>query len=295
MRRGYADLHLHTHCSDGLCSPSEVVETAAGAALTWMAITDHDTVDGLDEGSAEAQRVGIGFVPAIELSVEYRDQDLHVLAYWIDPTDPGLLTLLERASRARIKRARLIVSRLHGLGVRLSMDAVMEQARSSKSLGRAHIARALIEAGHVGTFADAFARYLGFGAPAYTPKETVSPVEALRVLREAGGVPVLAHPGVYQMDGTWEVLVRAGLAGIETDHPMHSARQVAGFRRLAERYDLVPTGGSDFHGGDFPQSSIGGTKVEALALDRLYARRWEKPDTKENHTAQPEGTGSAEE
>jgi predicted metal-dependent phosphoesterase TrpH len=249
------------------------VETAARVALTWVAITDHDTVDGLEEGSAEAQRVGIGFVPGVELSVEYRDQDLHILAYWVDPADHGLSTLLEQVSRSRVVRARRILSRLHGLGVRLSMDAVAEQARASRSLGRAHIARALIEIGEAGTFADAFARYLGFGAPAYVPKETVGPVEALRVLREAGGVPVLAHPGIYQLDGTWEILLRAGLAGIETDHPMHTAKQVAGFRRLAERYDLVATGGSDFHGGDSPQSPIGGTKVEATALDRLYERR----------------------
>lgn len=273
MRTGYADLHLHTHWSDGLHSPREVVEAADRAALTWVAITDHDTVAGLDEGSAGAQRIGIGFVPALELSVAYRDQDLHVLAYWIDSADSALLTLLDQVCRARATRARRIVRRLHGLGVRLSMDAVMRQARSSRSLGRAHIARALIEAGEVFTFAEAFARYLGFGAPAYVAKETVGPVEGLRVLREAGGVPVLAHPGIYQMDEAWEILIREGLAGIECDHPMHTPEQAAGLRRLAERYDLVPTGGSDFHGGDSPQSSIGGTKVEAIVLDRLYARR----------------------
>ena len=273
MRRGYADLHLHTHYSDGLCSPAEVMEAAARADLSWVAITDHDTVEGLDEGSAAAQRLGIGFVPAVELSVDLCGQDLHILAYWIDAADPDLLSLLEQMSQSRIARARRIISRLHALGVRLSMEAVRKQAHRSRSLGRAHIARALVEAGETGSFADAFARYLGFGAPAYVAKETASPSEALRVIRAARGVPVLAHPGICRMDGAWEILLEGGLQGLETEHPMHSARQVARLRRLAEQHDLVTTGGSDFHGGGYPQSSVGGTRVEADVLDRLYARR----------------------
>jgi predicted metal-dependent phosphoesterase TrpH len=273
LRRGYADLHLHTHYSDGLCSPAEVVEAAARAGLSWVAITDHDTVGGLDEGSAAAQRLGIGFVPAVELSIEFRGQDFHILAYWIDPADHDLSILLEQVSRSRIARARRILSRLHGLGVRLSMEAVKKQAPLTHALGRAHIARALVEAGEAGSFADVFARYLGLGGPAYVPKETVGPGEALRVLRAAGGVPVLAHPGIYQMDGAWETLLNEGIGGIETEHPMHTAKQAAGLRRLAARYNLVATGGSDFHGGGVPQSQVGGIRVEACVLDRLFARK----------------------
>ena len=133
MRRGYADLHLHTHYSDGLCAPGEVVKMAVRAGLSWVAITDHDTVDGLEEGRVEAQRVGIGFVPAVELSVGFRDQDFHILAYWIDPGDSGLSTVLDQASRSRMVRARRIVSRLHGLGVRLPIEAV-RPARSPMPL-----------------------------------------------------------------------------------------------------------------------------------------------------------------
>jgi predicted metal-dependent phosphoesterase TrpH len=246
---------------------------AVGAALSWVAITDHDTVGGLGEAATEAQRLGIGMVPAVELSVEYRGQDFHILAYGIDPEDRGLQGLLEQAFLSRLVRARRIVSRLHSLGVRLEMDAVREQARSSCAIGRAHIARALVAAGQSGSFADAFARYLGDGAPACVRKETVDPVEALRVLRQAGGVPVLAHPGIYRMAGLWEVFLRGGIAGIETDHPMHTAEQAEGLRRLAKRYDLVATGGSDFHGGGFPQSVVGCRRVDAGALDLLLARK----------------------
>ena len=245
----------------------------ARKGLAWLAITDHDTVAGLEEAGERAGRVGIGFVPGVELSVDFRDQDFHILAYWIAPADPELTRLLEQASRSRVERARRILTLLHPLGLTLRMEEVERQALLSRSLGRAHIARALVESGQVGTFAEAFDRYLGCRAPAYVPKETVDPVRALTILRGAGGVPVLAHPGIYRLEGALEVLLQGGLAGIETEHPTHTAEQAANLRRLATRHGLVATGGSDFHGGDSAQSLIGTTKVEARTLDELYARR----------------------
>jgi len=273
LREGYADLHVHTRHSDGLRSSREVVELAARAGLSWVSVTDHDTVAGLGEAQMAADRTGVGLAPAVELSVEFQDQDFHILGYWIDPEDPDLCLLLSEIRESRLRRARQITSRLHGMGVRVSFEEVQEQATGAGFLGRPHVAQALLAGGWVQSFPEAFARYLGHDAPAYVAKDPLSPARALGVLRNAGGVPVLAHPGAYQLNGAWNIFLKEGLQGIETEHPTHTRDQVAGFRRLAERYDLTQTGGSDFHGRGIGEVPIGGTRVHARVLDQLAARR----------------------
>jgi predicted metal-dependent phosphoesterase TrpH len=273
LRHGYADLHTHTHFSDGLHSPREVIEFAARAELSWVAVTDHDSVEGLEEARGEAGRAGVGLVPGVELSVEFQGQDFHILGYWIDAADADLAALLSEVSNARIQRARRIVSRLHSVGVNLPFERVRAQARSRRYLGRPHVAHALISGGWVRTFREAFARYLGKDAPAYVPKDPLEPARALGILRKAGGVPVLAHPGAYRLDAVWDIFLREGLQGLETEHPKHSAEQAAGFRRLAGRHGLTMTGGSDFHGDGISDAAVGDTRVDASVLDQLAARK----------------------
>jgi predicted metal-dependent phosphoesterase TrpH len=271
--RGCVDLHVHTSFSDGFYRPREVVSLAVEAGLTHLAVTDHDTVAGLAEAETEADRAGIGFIPGLELSVEYDSQDLHLLAYWIDRSDPGLNELLREVGRLRKQRARQIVASLHRLGVALRYEQVERCADGSMTIGRPHVARALVEDGWVCSIPEAFARYLRVGAPAYVAKGAQDPVKALRILREAGGVPVLAHPGTYRLDGSFRLLLEGGLQGIEAEHPAHTPQQAEAFRRLAKRHGLVATGGSDFHGGEISEFKIGSRSVPVEVLENLAARR----------------------
>ncbi len=273
MRKATADLHVHTRCSDGLCSPKEVVELAAQAGLSWISVTDHDTTIGLEEARGAAERVGIGFVPGVELSVEHGGQDFHILGYWIDPEYPELVDLLAEVVVARQERAHRIINRLHALGVNLAFEQIEIHRWCPGYVGRPHVAQALIDGGWVSTFPEAFSRYLGKDAPAYVGKAPVEPARALGALRRAGGVSVLAHPGAYRLNGALDIFVRAGLQGIEVEHPKHSPDMVAGYRRLAERLGLATTGGSDFHGRGMSEIPIGGTRVDAGLLEPLAARK----------------------
>lgn len=273
MRRGGADLHVHTSYSDGFYAPGEVVALAAEAGLTHLAVTDHDTVAGLSEAAAEADEVGIGLIPGIELSVEHEDQDFHLLGYWVDPDHAGLIDHLVKVESLREERVRQILTSLHRLGVVVDYDQVEQCAVGSKTLGRPHVARAMVADGWVSSVPEAFARYLRVGAPAYVAKLPLDPKTALRILRDAGAVPVLAHPGTYRLNGVFRLFLEGGLQGIEVEHPAHTPRQVEGFLRLAERHGLVATGGSDFHGGDISDCGIGTRRVSIQVLDELAARR----------------------
>jgi hypothetical protein len=268
-----ADLHVHTRCSDGLCSPSEVVELAAQAGLSWVAITDHDTTNGLKEAGEAAERIGIGLVPGVELSVEHSGQDFHLLGYWVNTDYPELVDLLAEVVAARQERAHRIVNRLHALGVKITFEEIEPHRWCPGYVGRPHVAQALMAGGWVSTFPEAFARYLGKDAPAYVGKAPIEPARALGALRRAGGVSVLAHPGAYRLNGAIELFVRHGLQGIEVEHPKHTPDMVAGYRRLAQRLDLAMTGGSDFHGRGISEISIGGTRVDARLLEPLAARK----------------------
>ncbi len=276
MLEGTADLHVHTRFSDGLASPVEIMEMGVRAGLSWISVTDHDTVAGLGEAKMEAGKIGIGFVPGVELSVEFRGQDFHVLGYEVDPEDPELMRLLTEIRESRAARATRIVGRLHALGVNLPMESVRRHVGVSGLIGRPHVAEALLSEGWVESFGEAFMRYLGKDAPAYVRKDPVEPRRALAVIRRAGGVSALAHPGAYDLDDSWQVFVREGLQGLETVHPKHTPEAVAGFRRLAERYHLVATGGSDYHGRGGAETPIGGVRVEASVVDEIQARKGER-------------------
>ncbi len=252
-------------------------------------MTDHDTVSGLQEAQEAADRVGIGLVPGIELSVPWKEQDLHLLAYWIDPTNADLLDLLGELEGGRDERAKGILTKLHALGVNLPYEQVLEGTGCTHALGRPHIARALLLGGWVGSFGEAFARYLGSDAPAYVPKGPLDLARAFGVLRGAGGVPVLAHPGAYRLNGGMKLLVDHGLEGLETAYPKCSPEEGAGLRRLAERLGLAMTGGSDFHGVGISDVTIGAVRIDAGAIDLLAARK-EDNDDRQRPEGSPAGT-----
>jgi hypothetical protein len=246
MPSPHADLHVHTHHSDGTQAPAEVVRCAAERGLSVLAVTDHDTTGGLAEARAAAQKRGVQFVAGVELSATVDGDEVHLLAYGIDPEHGELRAHLEHFVDARRRRVQAIVDRLQGLGINLSVAAVEREAAGA--IGRPHVARALVRAGHVGSPREAFDRYLEAGAPAYVGKPPVPAGEALERVHGAGGVGVLAHPGHWTPGARIRTLVDAGLDGIEVVHPSHDDTLVSYYRRLADGYGLLATGGSDHHG-----------------------------------------------
>jgi 3',5'-nucleoside bisphosphate phosphatase len=252
QRQRLVDLHIHTTASDGSLTPTEVVAAASDADLSAIAVTDHDTVAGVPEALRAGRRHGIEVVPGLEISVEQPGSTMHMLAYFIDHSCAELLTVLARFREGRQVRNRRILERLAELGMPIEADAVATHA-GGDTIGRPHIARAMVEAGHVPSIETAFRRWLARGMPAYVERHRATPEEAIRTILAAGGTAVLAHPkligqGHGQLRAIVERLAAVGLGGIEVWHPEHSAADTETFRMLAERFDLVPTGGTDFHG-----------------------------------------------
>jgi hypothetical protein len=245
------DFHCHSTSSDGRLSPSELVRLAAGRGVRVLALTDHDTTDGLAEAAAAAAEVpGFRLIPGVELACDLPGTELHMLGLFIDPAHEPLQARLRHMRDGRIDRARRITAALAREGVPVEWERV-EAIAGEASVGRPHVARALLEAGHVATIEEAFDRFLGFGQPAYVEREKLEPEEGMALVRAAGGVPVFAHPP-YSKDyeALAERLAAAGLWGLEVYYGRYAPEQVAALRTLAERLDLVPTGGSDFHAFD---------------------------------------------
>lgn len=239
------DLHSHTTVSDGALAPAALVELARREGVGVLGITDHDTVGGLDEALAAGARLGIEVVPGVEISSAYGRQEIHLLGYFVDRRSPALVERLAAWQDERIGRLHRMVERLRRYHIELDAEEIA--ARAGTSVGRPHVAMALVAGGHVKTVEEAFDRFLADGKPAYVPRLRVPVAEAIALVRAAGGVPVLAHPAVYGNDGMIADLARDGLAGIEVLHPDHTETAVARYRRLAARFDLACTGGSDYH------------------------------------------------
>jgi len=250
---GYVDLHLHTTASDGVLSPSEVVSYAKAKSLQAIAITDHDTIAGCEEGLSEGGRVGFEVIPGIEISAEHSPGSMHILGFFLDIHHPLLNERLEYLQKARAERNPKIVAKLNRLGIDITYDEVV-QASGGGQVGRPHFANVLMEKKYVRSFQEAFDRFLKKGAPAYVDKVRFTSEEALHFINEAKGVAVLAHPNTLGMNGYLELeklvlrLVEEGLKGIEVYYPEHSATEVAQYRTLAERHGLLSTGGTDYHG-----------------------------------------------
>lgn len=262
---GY-DLHTHTTFSDGTRTPEENVRLALERGLEGLAVTDHDTLDGLAPARDAASKTSLEFVPGIEFSSEYEGASLHVLSYWANQEDPSLKAELARLHDTRFRRGEQMVGKLQELGYEISFDRV-RQIAGDDLIARPHVAQAMVEAGIVPSEKDAFDRFISDGGPAYVPKHALDPMDALELIAGAGGVCVLAHPGMWKGAGSVpneliERMAEGGMVGLEVDHPDHDAEQRARYRALAARLDLVPTGASDCHGDRF------GLRLGSITTDR---------------------------
>lgn len=274
---GAADLHLHSHYSDGSFPPAEVVRRAKAAGLAAVALTDHDTVDGLPEFFAAATAAGLTAIPGAELSVDEEDREIHLLGYLIRWEDVALRAALTRFAAERRVRAAAMLSRLQKMGVRIPMQ-VVERVAGKGTLGRPHVAAALVEAGVVGSVQEAFDRYLARGKPAYVPRTGFTAAEAIALVREAGGVPVLAHPIRSGVLGEVPRLVAVGLMGLEAYHTGHDAADTLAVCRVAEEHGLLVTGGSDCHGEIKGQAPLlGRIRLPWEHVLRLYAAAGQPP------------------
>lgn len=249
MRTPYADLHMHTAYSDGQLPPRALVHKARQRGLKVIAVTDHDSIAAWPElRRASAEAGGPTVVPGVELSVSVDDREVHLLGYFFDPDHQALNDHLNAFAQARHDRAVQMTRQLQEAGVGLSFEAVLDEVAEDAVIGRPHVAMALVEAGHVADVDEAFDRYLRDGKVAYVAKPAFPAEEALRMLHDAGGIGVLAHPSHWTSSHTIRHLVDAGMDGIEVIHPSHDASLRAYYQRLARDYRLLTTGGSDFHG-----------------------------------------------
>jgi predicted metal-dependent phosphoesterase TrpH len=265
------DLHVHTTASDGELSPSEVVRAALAAGLTTMAITDHDSTDGLDEAIAAAEGTTLAIVPGVELSVdEPSEEDVHVLGLLVDHRDAGMTAALAALRTDRMERAYAITSMLSQAGISVDLEAVTALAGTG-SVGRVHIARALVDSGSARSVEEAFRLYIGRGARFYVRKRALDAAHAVDAIHAAGGVAVLAHPGVSG-ESALAVLLDAGLDGIEAFHAEHTPADRRRFVDMARRHGLLVTGGSDFHGPGLKSASIGGGGCPDETVESLRTR-----------------------
>jgi predicted metal-dependent phosphoesterase TrpH len=245
------NLHVHTNVSDGRYSPSEVVQRAVRSGLRYLAITDHDTVSGIAAALETARAYpGLTLIPGVEINTDVPSGEAHVLGYFIDHTHQELLTLLSEMRCSRQERAQSMIAKLESLGIRISWERVKEIAKTD-AIGRPHIAQALLEKGYITDLKEAFDRYIGRDKPAYVERTKVSPLEATRLISRANGLPVLAHPlTVADPEVMTSQLKEGGLVGLEVYYGGYSAPDVSRLLTLAAKYDLIATGGSDFHGLD---------------------------------------------
>lgn len=267
-----ADLHLHTYFSDGTFSPEELVRRAREKGLSIIALTDHDTVEGCARTEAACGFEGLEFIPGAELTADCAGVEVHILGYWLDSEDGVLLAALAKFQKVRQDRIVEMVARLNSAGVPLTLEAVTRVA-GCNSPGRPHVARALVTAGLAVDFDAAFERFLKKGRVAFVPKARMDVTTAVNLIHAAGGVAVLAHPGLYRNDGLIPQIAAAGLDGLECWHTKHSNSQSAQYAALATKMNLVATGGSDCHGMAKDHPLVGSVRLPAVQVALLSARR----------------------
>ena len=268
--QGLYDLHAHTTASDGALSPVELVRLAQSLGLRALAVTDHDTVDGVAEAIREADTLGIELVPGVEISANFGKVPVHVLGLFLEYRDPSLLEFFAEARERRVERVHQMVGKLAKLGIDIEPASVF--ARSSHgTIGRPHVAEVLLERGVVSSLKEAFVRFLGDDGPAYVGNETVSLEEAIALIRRAGGLASLAHPYVLDDDRVIGDMAACRLPALEVYHRDHTPEKVARYEALAEELSLLATGGSDFHRPNGDDRELGCPQLNEEAFERLRA------------------------
>jgi predicted metal-dependent phosphoesterase TrpH len=268
------DLHTHSRASDGTQTPAELIRAAAHARLDVVALTDHDTAAGWDEAQRAAELAGVTLVRGIEISTRYQGQGVHLLAYLPDPTYPPLVEQLDKVLAGRASRVPAMIDRLRVLGVQVEHEDVRRAGRGTAATGRPHVADALVSRGEVADRSEAFRRYLNPGRPAYVDRYAAPLVEMLRVVEEAGGVAVIAHPWgrhgrEFPDEATFDQLAGLGLVGIEVDHQDHDRPARDRLRAIARNLSLVVTGSSDHHGLGKVDHELGCNTTDPAAYERL--------------------------
>lgn len=277
-----ADLHLHTHFSDGTYTPAELARQAQRQDLQALALTDHDTVEGCAPTERACATAGIEFIPGTELTAEQDGHEIHILGYGIDVQDPKLLREIGKFQIVRQDRIREMVQRLNQINVPLQVEAVFALA-NCRAPGRPHVARALVQAGLVGSLDEAFERFLKKNRPAWVPKFKMSAANATVLLHESGGVAVMAHPGLNRSDEVIPAMVEAGLDGLECFHTKHSVTTAEHYLQMAARFDLLVTGGSDCHGTSKGRPLIGSVRLPYEYVDKLKAKIAQRRATVPRH------------
>ncbi len=268
MKKDYIDLHIHTNASDGLFTPGEAVEYALSMGLAAIAITDHDTVDGFKVANALVDGNEIEVLPGVEISCYYNGMDVHMLGYLIDYENPQFVKKIESFRKERYERGEAMVAKLNELGINLSMETVKLIAGNS-AVGRPHLADALLREEFVQTYDEAFARYLGYHAPAYVPKPVLTPEQGIDLIHLVRGVAVLAHPGTLKRDEFIPDFAEMGLDGIEAYHSLHDKAAVQRYKNFTKKYGMIYTGGSDCHGPRKGKVLMGSQKVPYSCLMEL--------------------------
>lgn len=271
----FADLHLHTQFSDGTFTPEELVERAHKLEFAAIALTDHDTVEGCARAAAACAAVGIDFIPGSELTAEHNDTEVHIIGYLLDTENKTLLEKISVFQAQRQNRIHEMCAALNKAGIPLKAESVFALA-NCKSPGRPHVARTLVKEKLIGTLDEAFERFLKKGRLAWVPKTKMSALESIELIHQAGGVAVMAHPGLNRTDEIIPDLVNAGLDGIECFHTKHSTVMAERYLMIAEKHGLLVTGGSDCHGFSKIKPLIGTVKLPYEHVEKLRAKAAER-------------------
>ncbi|MFA5093043.1 MAG: PHP domain-containing protein [Candidatus Omnitrophota bacterium] len=264
----YADLHVHSLASDGTFGPEQLVKESLKRGLSAIAIVDHDTLDAIAAAIAEAEDKDLEIISGIELTAQHEGQEIHILGYFLDYKNETLLKKLVAVRADRVQRVHKIINNLEAMGIKLNPKTVFEISGEA-SVGRMHIARALVKDGHIKTIPEAFRKYIGDKSPAYVLGFSLTVSEAIKMIKDAGGVAVLAHPYLLRDDALITEFAGYGLQGMEVYYPEHSQSMVNFYLDLSKQLNLVPTGGSDFHGSAKPDIKLGMVKIPMELVEKL--------------------------
>ncbi len=277
MSERTADLHMHTTFSDGTDTPEQLVARARGAGLSAMSITDHDNTEAFARAEPVAGRLGIELIPGIEMSASYDGLEVHLLGFLLDFQTPELVAYLATQQARRVVRVREMVRRLGAVGVQIDAEEVLALAGEG-TVGRPHVARTLLKRGYVTDASEAFSKYIGPGNPGFVPGSPMAPGEVIRIIRAAGGIPVLAHPIYLDRDALIDQFVGEGLLGLEVYHSGHTPEHVKRYERIADRLALLKTGGSDYHGTNKEGVPVGVVRIPLPLVDAL--KQWKASATR---------------